>query len=54
LTVTTAHGTVTAREWSCWKVDRPSVTACNKQTDRRRASIHSLRAGWAVCSEQEH
>ena len=27
-------------------VDRASVTACNKQTDRRRAPIPSLRTEW--------
>jgi len=28
------------------EVDHTSVTACNKQIDRQRAPIPSLRAGW--------
>jgi len=34
-------------------VDRASVTACNKQIDRWRAPIPSLRAGWGICTLQE-
>jgi len=31
-------------------VDCASVTACNKQTDRRRAPVPSLRARWGLGS----
>jgi len=50
---TTAHSTITASEWSCW-ISGPRISySLHKQTDRQRAPIHSLRAGWGVCTLQE-